>query len=201
MKTCTQCGETKEYSAFAINRTQRDRRNPYCKACRRKWYLKTNVARLEYAKKYRQEHRGRILQYMAQWHSGNLEHELSYRQENAEKIAQYRLDHPEMMRSSRKLWKNKNPDSLRLQEQVRRFRKRGSATDFRVGDWEDTLFIFDYRCAYCGRTGIKLTQDHVIPLARGGGHTISNVVPACHRCNCAKHTRLPQDFRPMPTAR
>ena len=30
------------------------------------------------------------------------------------------------------------------------------------------------------------TIDHVIPIARGGAHSIDNVVPACGFCNCSK---------------
>jgi hypothetical protein len=41
------------------------------------------------------------------------------------------------------------------------------------------------QCAYCG-SDHNLTLDHVIPKARGGHDTTSNVVPACLKCNQSK---------------
>jgi 5-methylcytosine-specific restriction endonuclease McrA len=39
------------------------------------------------------------------------------------------------------------------------------------------------------RTGLKLTQEHVIPVSRGGGTTAENIVPACGKCNSSKKDR------------
>lgn len=44
---------------------------------------------------------------------------------------------------------------------------------------------FDHACAYCGAIG-DLQVEHVIPISRGGGHHLGNIVPACHRCNSSK---------------
>ncbi|MFC0678523.1 HNH endonuclease [Lysobacter korlensis] len=41
-------------------------------------------------------------------------------------------------------------------------------------------------CAYCGAQESALQRDCVLPLARGGRYTISNVVPACRTCNTSK---------------
>jgi 5-methylcytosine-specific restriction endonuclease McrA len=57
---------------------------------------------------------------------------------------------------------------------------------------------WNYACAYCGVQPGRLTQDHVIPLSRGGIHSASNVVPACHRCNCSKQDSL--DWEPRTRA-
>src|SRR5689334_5319524 len=32
----------------------------------------------------------------------------------------------------------------------------------------------DYTCQYCGARGGRLECDHVIPVSRGGAHTLSN---------------------------
>jgi hypothetical protein len=52
-------------------------------------------------------------------------------------------------------------------------------------DWERLCAQYHNECAYCGRK-LKLTQDHVMPLDRGGRHSIGNLVPACKRCNTKK---------------
>lgn len=35
------------------------------------------------------------------------------------------------------------------------------------------------------------TTAHLVPLAKGGTHTFSNVVPACQSCNSKKGTGAP----------
>ncbi len=51
-------------------------------------------------------------------------------------------------------------------------------------------------CAYCSADlhfGYHL--DHVVPLSRGGQHTIGNLVGACPRCNCSKGQKLLSEWR------
>lgn len=44
-------------------------------------------------------------------------------------------------------------------------------------------------CFYCG-SSFKVELDHVIPLSRGGYHSIGNLVSACRSCNASKNDRL-----------
>lgn len=44
---------------------------------------------------------------------------------------------------------------------------------------------FDGRCAYCGGTG-DMQIEHLVPISRGGTHVLSNILPACQRCNFSK---------------
>ena len=50
-------------------------------------------------------------------------------------------------------------------------------------------------CQYCGVRSSELTLDHVMPRARGGGHTWENLVSACRGCNHRKAGRTPQEAR------
>lgn len=50
-----------------------------------------------------------------------------------------------------------------------------------------------YTCQYCGRTGVELTLDHVIPKSRGGKTTWENLVTACKECNTKKGNRTPEE--------
>lgn len=68
----------------------------------------------------------------------------------------------------------------------------GVAATLTVEEWLAILARFGGRCAYCGRSG-RQTQDHVLPLTRGGAHSASNVVPACKSCNCRKQKRTPEE--------
>lgn len=59
---------------------------------------------------------------------------------------------------------------------------------------------FNFKCYYCNiicETNPKLfntknyiTIDHIIPLSKGGNHSINNLVPACRSCNSRKSNRL-----------
>ena len=56
---------------------------------------------------------------------------------------------------------------------------------------------FDHACAYCGKPDHRadeLELEHVIPISRGGDHHLSNIVPACHRCNQSKGRRNAIDW-------
>jgi 5-methylcytosine-specific restriction endonuclease McrA len=37
-------------------------------------------------------------------------------------------------------------------------------------------------------------MDHMIPVSRGGFHTIANIVPACQPCNSTKHDKNLAEF-------
>lgn len=52
------------------------------------------------------------------------------------------------------------------------------------------------RCHYCQRpfAAKTLTMDHIVPLARGGKSTKSNVVPCCKECNTQKSYLLPMEW-------
>jgi 5-methylcytosine-specific restriction endonuclease McrA len=78
----------------------------------------------------------------------------------------------------------------------RRSRVKDLRSDLTAAQWADLKAIYGHRCAYCGQKK-PLTQDHVVPIAMGGEHTASNVVPACGPCNSSKGARLPiRTFQP-----
>jgi hypothetical protein len=47
---------------------------------------------------------------------------------------------------------------------------------------------FDNKCAYCGQKAF-LTEDHLVPLSKGGPRIVLNIIPACISCNCQKHSK------------
>ncbi|HNP58414.1 MULTISPECIES: HNH endonuclease [unclassified Gordonia (in: high G+C Gram-positive bacteria)] len=88
-----------------------------------------------------------------------------------------------------------NPDRCREYRRRRKARLRGAqAFQFSDADWKRTLNRYRFCCAYCGESG-PLTMDHVVPISRGGRHSIGNVVPACGPCNFGKHTSLAIEWR------
>lgn len=50
-----------------------------------------------------------------------------------------------------------------------------------------------FKCAYCGRSDLPLTVDHIIPKARGGEDNWDNLITACVSCNNRKGDRTPDE--------
>ncbi len=62
-----------------------------------------------------------------------------------------------------------------------------------ASQWAAILKSHRNRCAYCHQKfsdEIPATQDHIIPISKGGHHTKENVVPACKPCNSSKGNQL-----------
>lgn len=53
----------------------------------------------------------------------------------------------------------------------------------------------EFTCNYCGEIGLNMTADHVIPLSRGGGDEMNNLVCACAMCNRVKSNKTGDEFR------
>lgn len=61
-------------------------------------------------------------------------------------------------------------------------------------DWLRLVRRYDGRCFYCKADG-RMSMDHVIPISRGGRHSIGNLVPACVTCNSSKRNRTITEWK------
>ncbi len=50
-----------------------------------------------------------------------------------------------------------------------------------------------HKCAYCGKTDLVLTIDHILPRSRGGEDSWENLISACPKCNSKKGDRTPTE--------
>jgi 5-methylcytosine-specific restriction endonuclease McrA len=80
-------------------------------------------------------------------------------------------DYVAYMRQKSKRRKAQMRDSVAIQVKGREIRARFAE--------------FGHHCAYCGADG-DLHIEHVVPISKGGGHAIGNIIPACKDCNFSK---------------
>lgn len=111
----------------------------------------------------------------------------------------YRRRNPEKCREFKRRRREKDPEKWLIKGRqyvhARKARKKGAnVCDFTAAQWIQLKREFNFCCAYCDQPTEHLTQDHMLPLSRGGDHTLLNIVPACVSCNCRKGTKTTEEF-------
>lgn len=82
-------------------------------------------------------------------------------------------------------------EKKRFTNQRYRARKREAEGLHTFGEWELLKRQYGYTCPACGKSEpeIKLTEDHIVPLSKGGSDWIENIQPLCVSCNTRKHAK------------
>lgn len=129
------------------------------------------------------EYRKRILTQNAEWdkaHPGDgRKRSLRWRNRNLQKA-----------RASEKRWRTRNRDWTQARDHARRAAK----AEVTINPRSIQIFINGVRnkkaviCYYCGSvvSGHKAHFDHIVPLSKGGPHSVENLCVSCPRCNQTK---------------
>lgn len=138
------------------------------------------MSRKEYQKEYYLKNKEAIKEYLQK----NKEHIKEQKKEYRQKNIEYWREHDRKYNKSHKKERN-------LQTRLRRYKLKliGSHT---LGEWETLKAQYNWVCPSCGRKEpeIKLTEDHIIPLKKGGSNNIENIQPLCGPCNSKKNTKI-----------
>lgn len=62
-------------------------------------------------------------------------------------------------------------------------------------EWQELISLYDNRCYYCTAYTSNPEREHRLPVSRGGGFTLENIVPACANCNRRKKNKTEEEFR------
>lgn len=171
------CKEIKPLHDFSPGKNGKP--HSYCKPCYKSWahenYLKNREARLARQKKRRLENWDHVRQVET---SSQAKNRLR-RNKTAREWAQRNPDKRKLYAQN---WRAKNKE-LVVDASHRRRAKIRQVTTAKVTK-ADMQAIMRKPCIYCGAKAQQV--DHVIPLARGGSHSIGNLAPSCAPCNQSK---------------
>lgn len=98
----------------------------------------------------------------------------------------YSGDNKEKLRLWAKNYRENCNDTFKLNMHRRRARVNNCISTLTTKDWEECLVYFDYKDAYTGLPMKAISQDHVIPVSKGGGYTKQNIIPCERTINSVK---------------
>lgn len=179
-----------------------------CKACHRersrRHYEANRDRRLSQTRKYQEANRERYRELNHNWYKANREEHLkrsrkryeanreqilartrklyeANREQRLVQTREYQESNRERYRQWGREWHIRNPG--KTQERVQRRRALvPTPVDPETQAW--LALIANDLCAYCNNSGES--DDHVVPLSRGGEHHWSNMIRACLHCNRSK---------------
>ena len=113
-----------------------------------------------------------------------------------ERSRRWRLAHPELYKARIAACTKANPAPKTEARRKRRVLQSKNGV-YRVSqnDLRRLLVHQQGRCYLCDFPIIDKELDHIIPISKGGHHSIGNLGWTCHKCNRSKSNKLLSQFR------
>ena len=146
----------------------------------------------EYRKLYRLRNLDEVRRKNREWQQRRKLHRRDY-------MKKYYDSSPSTFRERSRAWYRANPGKHSVHI-VKRRRKQAECPIHEISvinEWMKEVRSKDYaRCHWCGTkvNGSEIHFDHVVPLAKGGAHSIGNLCASCADCNRTKHARALSDW-------
>jgi 5-methylcytosine-specific restriction endonuclease McrA len=126
----------------------------------------------------------------------------AWRKQNPDKVKAYNQksylkvkSNPQKMAAravANKAWRERNMDRVVFYNHQRARKLRGLSGGYTYDQWLAKKAEYNCTCPCCGLSEpeIVLTQDHIVPVAKGGTNFIWNIQPLCGPCNARKYTKI-----------
>lgn len=147
------------------------------------------------------KHKSEILKKTSAW-SKQRRKDPEYRAHQAELAKLWVKNNIDRVRANHRRWRKENKEKLRPyaihHTYVRRARQRQNT----INPQSILIFVRGIKsrptaiCYYCKKTVStkRIHFEHIIPLAKGGSHSVENLCVSCAPCNMHKHDKLIQDW-------
>lgn len=98
----------------------------------------------------------------------------------------------EKERIAKRNWKLNNKEKVRFQWRQYQIKKLNNGGHHTFEEWENLKEKYNHQCLSCFKeeNEIKLTEDHIVPIIKGGSNYIENIQPLCQSCNSRKYTKI-----------
>ena len=182
MKSCCTCKQSKDSSFFSKNKSREDGLQDRCKECVRNVRREKRIAAglvVMGPKQTKEERLARAREY-----NKISQRSRKRRQENYEHVL-------EIERASRAKNKEKQRP-FKNEKQMRRARIQKERSFLILP--KELKKLYSQPCSACGVEDNQ-SIDHIIPLSRGGLHSIGNLMTLCRSCNASKHARTIVEWR------
>ena len=193
-KKCPKCGEIKPMDEFYKNKSKKDGHSVYCKKCItndcHEYYLQNKEECKERLNKWRSENREYVRERDKRYRKNNPDIEFN-------KQKRYRDTHKEQLYLKGKKYREKHRDYFNNKFRERKLLKKNVSDGTVTLEAEQMLFETQQgRCAYCecDLSIFGKHLDHILPLSRGGLHTIYNVHWVCPKCNTSKGNKTEEEW-------
>ncbi len=114
-----------------------------------------------------------------------------FSEEHRRKISEAMKGNPRPKGKDAHNWKGGKENTAMLNRKYKAMRN-GTIGKHSLEEWQNLKAQYNRTCPCCKRKEpeIKLTEDHIIPISKGGGNDIKNIQPLCRNCNSKKFTSI-----------
>jgi len=194
MKKCNKCGEIRPLDQFSTRSDSADGLRQTCKPCNRAYHRIYHAAHLDefatYSRAWRQANPDEASAATRNWYAANRDkfavwhraHRALHPEKAAASHRAYYVANRESIAAKSRVYQAANPEQSAATGQRRRARRLGNGVF--VVTAAEIAAMLSKPCYICGAPSEHV--DQIMPIARGGRHSIGNLAGACAQCNQRK---------------
>jgi 5-methylcytosine-specific restriction endonuclease McrA len=200
-KTCTKCHTEKSVSQFYVAREKYVSACKECKTLQGKQYYIDNKETVKVKRAaYQKAHQAEQYEHLKKWRKNNPE---KAREAGRRQYA----NNVEHRRAIKNAWRMENPEATKtyleryrvqhlpkMAEKAHKYRARKRSNGVYQVSEKELIKLYSSPCIACGTTE-RVTVDHIIPIVRGGRHSIGNLQPLCLTCNSSKNAKTMAEWK------